>query len=302
MSKKEIIDKVYQDFYGSIKQTYEEAKKIDPTIKYDDIKKYFETTKVRKTNLRGYNSFIANKFRDEYQIDLFFMNDEPNDEYKIGLLVIDIFSKFMEVIPLKTKQPKDMLDGLIEGMQNIGGKPKTIYSDDEGSLNSKLLQDYFEEHDIRHLTTRGHAGVAERAIRTIKEMIYKRLEKNPDEHWYSPKILANALVTYNFKNVHSSTNFTPDEARKPKNELNVRLSLELNRVTKRKYPEIEVNDKVRIYRKRKNFEKGVRVPVWSEAIYTVEKIEDSMGQKLYYVTNRDRGLLRHEILKIPKDS
>jgi len=72
MSKKEIIDKVYQDFYGSIKQTYEEAKKIDPTIKYDDIKKYFETTKVRKTNLRGYNSFIANKFRDEYQIDLFF--------------------------------------------------------------------------------------------------------------------------------------------------------------------------------------------------------------------------------------
>jgi hypothetical protein len=75
------------------------------------------------------------------------------------------------------------------------------------------------------------------------------------------------------------------------------LSLELGRKTKRKYPEIEVNDKVRIYRKRKNFEKGVRVPVWSESIFTVEKIEDSMGQKLYYVSGRDRGLLRHEILK-----
>ena len=102
--------------------------------------------------------------------------------------------------------------------------------------------------------------------------------------------------------VHSSTNFTPDQARQPKNELNVRLNLELGRKTKRKYPNIEVGDKVRIYRKRKNFEKGVRVPVWSEPIYTVERIEDSIGQKLYYVANRDRGLLRHEILKIPKDS
>ena len=27
MSKNEIIEKVYNDFYGSIKQTYEEAKK-----------------------------------------------------------------------------------------------------------------------------------------------------------------------------------------------------------------------------------------------------------------------------------
>ena len=119
-------------------------------------------------------------------------------------------------------------------MKNIGGKPRTIFSDDEGSLNSKLLIDYFKENNIRHLTTRGHAGVAERSIRTIKEMIYKRLEKNPDEHWYDAKILANALVTYNFKNVHSSTNMTPNNAREPKNELNVKLSLELTRKNKKK--------------------------------------------------------------------
>ena len=38
MTKTDIIAKVYNDFYGSIKQTYEEARKIDQTIKYDDIK------------------------------------------------------------------------------------------------------------------------------------------------------------------------------------------------------------------------------------------------------------------------
>ena len=76
MTKNETIEKVYNDFYGSIKQTYEEARKIDPTIKYDDIKKYFEQHRVRRTNLRGYNSFIADHYKQEYQMDLFFYKRE----------------------------------------------------------------------------------------------------------------------------------------------------------------------------------------------------------------------------------
>ena len=44
MTKNETIEKVYNDFYGSIKQTYEEARKIDPTIKYDDIKNISNNT------------------------------------------------------------------------------------------------------------------------------------------------------------------------------------------------------------------------------------------------------------------
>ena len=61
------------------------------------------------------------------RLNFFFMNDNSEDEYKIGLLVIEIFSKFLEVIPLKTKQPKDVLEGLIDAMKNIGGKPRTFF-------------------------------------------------------------------------------------------------------------------------------------------------------------------------------
>jgi hypothetical protein len=32
------------------------------------------------------------------------MPEEYGEEYKIGLLVIDIFTKFINVVPLKTKQ------------------------------------------------------------------------------------------------------------------------------------------------------------------------------------------------------
>ena len=297
MTKNETIEKVYNDFYGSIKQTYEEARKIDPTIKYDDIKKYFEQHRVRRTNLRGYNSFIADHYKQEYQMDLFFINENTEQKFNIGLLLIDIFSKFMIVVPLFSKQPQDLLDGLEEGLKDMGGKPESIYTDDEGSLNSKLLQDYFKQNNIKHITTRTHAPVAERAVRTIKDLIYRRLEKNPNMKWYETKILANSLVMYNYKMVSRATGFTPNEARQKKNELQVKLKLELNRKTTRKYPPIEVNDKVRIYKKKGKFDKE-RVPVWSENMFNVDKIEISMGQKFYYVSGREKPLLRHEILKV----
>ena len=71
-----------------------------------------------------------------------------------------------------------------------------------------------QEKSIEPLITRGHAPYAKRAIRTIKSMIYKRIEKQPDAKWYSAEILSNALVTYNYKTKHDVTNMTPAEANK----------------------------------------------------------------------------------------
>mgnify|MGYP003351930145 CR=1 FL=1 len=55
-------------------------------------------------------------------------------------------------------------------------KPETIYSDEEGAFVSNEIQQYFKTQGIRHLTTLSHAPVAERQIRSIKDMIYKRSE------------------------------------------------------------------------------------------------------------------------------
>jgi hypothetical protein len=51
------------------------------------------------------------------------LNENPDDEYKIALLMVDIFSKFMEVIPIKSKKPEDVLQALEDAMQNMGGAP-----------------------------------------------------------------------------------------------------------------------------------------------------------------------------------
>ena len=63
MSKEEILKFIYFDpsGYGSIKQTYEEAKKKDKTITMKDVKDFMDKHVEQKKQLRGMNSFIAKK-------------------------------------------------------------------------------------------------------------------------------------------------------------------------------------------------------------------------------------------------
>ncbi|MFM7985807.1 MAG: hypothetical protein ACKPKO_41480, partial [Candidatus Fonsibacter sp.] len=90
-------------------------------------------------------------------------------------------------------------------------------------------------------------------IRTFKTMLDKRLENDHDENVQWTKYIYPILLTYNNNNklVHSSTIFTPNDARKPQNELHVYLNMELNAKHNRTYPEINIGDSVFIYMKKK---------------------------------------------------
>ena len=97
-----------------------DARKIDPTITLQDIVKWKNNNTERKTQLKGYNSFIPKEAYDEYQVALFFMNDLPDQDYKVGLLMVDVFTKHTEVIPLEDKSEGSILSGLMEGFNKMG--------------------------------------------------------------------------------------------------------------------------------------------------------------------------------------
>ena len=63
MNKNDIISKIYHDpaGFGSNASTLAEAKKYDPTITLQDIQDWKFKNTERKTNLKGFNSFIAEK-------------------------------------------------------------------------------------------------------------------------------------------------------------------------------------------------------------------------------------------------
>ena len=68
------------------------------------------------------------------------MNLKIEQEYTMVLLVIDIFNKCISIIPIKTKGEGDVAAALLESFARIGGKPNILYTDDEGSFNSKLMK------------------------------------------------------------------------------------------------------------------------------------------------------------------
>ena len=252
--------------------------------------------------MKGYNSYVSPGPNHEYQIDLFFMSDLKNEEhqkYKLAMCAIDAFTRFLTVVPLKGKNEANFLAGLMECFKNLGGKPKVIYADQEGSFNGKYVQQYLKENDIQLIMTLAHAAIVERAIKTVKEMLYKRLEHDPNRPWYGD-LLQQVIFVYNYMRPHTTLGMTPYAAKQPKNEAEVRDNLYKKAKHNRVYPEIEVGDLVRIYKKKDKLDKQ-QVGVWSKQRYTVEDIIIDNDQKFYKTTyQNNRKLLRHELLKVPK--
>ena len=67
-----------------------------------------------------------------------------NDNYVGMLVAIDIFTKYATCVPTRNKQPGEILNAFRNAAVKMFVKPKTYYTDDEGSFNSKQVQKYFE--------------------------------------------------------------------------------------------------------------------------------------------------------------
>ena len=198
-----------------------------------------------------------------------------------------------------SKQEADVASGILEALNKMEDKPKFIYTDDEGSFSSVAVKDILKKRNITHIISRNHAPVAERAIRTFKDMLYKRIDNDINNgknniQWHTYIYIYPILLTQNNKNEHRSTGMTPAEATKSENETSVRIALETNAKRNRKYPTLEVGDKVKIFTKRKVGEKE-RVPIFPTNKYEVESIDKKHGLNFFTVNNRQ--YMRNELLK-----
>ena len=297
MTTEERISWIYNDKMGfqSLKNLWKDVHKRFPDISYVSVKNWYINNTNQQIVLRGQNSFIANRPYDEWEVDLFFVNDKDDDEYKIGLAGIDVFSRFGSCFALTNKTPEQFIEGLKRMFEKMGGKPKIIFADEEGSLQSKVIDKFLKEEHIRYIINRNHCRFVERFIRTLKMMMYKRQEKRPDERWYS--FIFEILLTYNYKMIHSSIGMTPANAVKEENWPKAKENMLKRAKFTRVYNEIKVGDKVKTFKKKANFQKE-NVQRWSKNRFTVERIEDDkIAGKLYYLASSVKPYLRSQIFK-----
>ena len=313
LTKEQIISNVYynnETGFGSNQETFKKAKAQNPEITMDDVKDFMRKQPNKQIKgYRGYNSFTAPFARFEYQIDVMHMNPlvknpEVNikvskEQPKFVLVVIDIFSKYADVIPMEHNDSKHVLPALKQAFKKMGF-PMSIYSDNDGAFQAVVGQ-FFKDEGIKHIVTQTHANVAERFIRTMKGMIHDRVRFNKAS-WTST--LTPALNKYN-TTAHSSTKMTPRQAHKDENNSTVRVNLTLRENNKRKYPTISEGDMVKFYhKKRGNYtDRKEYNSKWSKKSYKVQEIKhDVMGNRTYKLEDIERQFerpyLRHELLKV----
>ena len=188
-----------------------------------------------------------------------------NNGIKYLLMVIDVFSKYGWVVPLKSKTGVDVAKALSKifeerrPMKMWTDKGKEFYNKHVKALGVQLYSTENEEK----------SSVVERWNRTMKEKMFKYFSANNTKKYIN--VLDEMVNNYN-NTKHSSIKMTPVEASDKKNKNRVWFTLNGKARTNPVEPKFSVGDKVRITKKKSNFEKGY-TPRWTEEVFTVSQIQ-----------------------------
>jgi hypothetical protein len=161
-----------------------------------------------------------------------------NYNYCYILLMIDIFTRYVYLRPLKTKVGSEV----IQAMTNIfaeGRQPKALRTDKGREFSNVRVDKFYEDFNIYHYVTfnETQANYAERCIKTIKTKNFRYMKQH-NVHKYID-IIDNIAEGYN-GSTHRSLGRAPRSVNKT-NEDEVRLDqyrLKKNQTLKIKTPDI----------------------------------------------------------------
>jgi len=183
------------------------------------------------------------------------------------LTVIDVFSKFAWMLPLKDKTGKSVADAFKEIFKKSKRKPEKLWTDKGREFYNKHVKEfgvelYFTENEEK-------SSVVERWNRTVKEKMFKYFTANNTNKYIN--VLDDFVERYN-NTRHSSIKMTPVEASKKENEVRVYRNLYPDLTRRSMREKLKTGDKVRILKKKGLFEKGF-TPNRTEEVFTVSKIQ-----------------------------
>lgn len=120
-----------------------------------------------------------------------------NDGFRFLLVLIDIFSRFLFIVPLKTKKNQDIIEGLNRVFTTYRRKPRVLRTDKGSEFKNKFLKSWLVKQKVNVIYTQNEtkANYAERVIRTIKNLMYRYFMKNRTYRYV--EILQKLVESYN---------------------------------------------------------------------------------------------------------
>ena len=226
-----------------------------------------------------------------------------NKGYRYLLMVLDVFSKYGWILPLKDKKGETVTEAF-KMLIKEGRKPEYLWTDKGKEYYNKHLKDLLEKNKITLYSTENEekSSVCERWNRTIKTKMWKQFTVQGNTQYLD--MLPKLVKEYN-KTKHSSIKMTPTEASKKKNEGTVYFNLYGDMKPLSAKPKFKVGDKVRIIKyKCKVFDKGY-TPNWTEEVFIVDMIQYSnpITYKLKDLNNEEiqGSFYEPELLKAIQD-
>ena len=202
-----------------------------------------------------------------------------NKRIRFLLCVIDIFSKYAWVVPLK-----DISKGvsIVTAFQSIlkqsNRKPNKIWVDKGSEFYNASFKKWLQDNDIVMYSTNneGKSVVAERFIRTLKSNIYKYMTS------ISKNVYINKLddIVDDYNNTyHTTIKMKPIDVKD-------NTYINTDKETDDKDPKYKVGDRVRISKYKNIFAKGY-TPNWSEEVFVIKKVKNTVPWS--YVINDLNG-------------
>ena len=211
-----------------------------------------------------------------------------NKGYRYLLMVLDVFSKYGWIVPLKNKKGESVAEGF-KKIFTEGRVPKRLWVDKGSEYYNSHVKNLMKSKGVEMYSTENEekSSVCERWNRTIKTEMWKQFTIQNNTQYLD--ILPHIVEKYNNRK-HRSIKMSPVEASKKKNEDEVFMNLfgDLRQV--KIEPKFTVGDHVRITKfKRKVFDKGF-TPNWTEEIFVVDEVQYSNP-----ITYKLKDLLGEEI-------
>ena len=187
-----------------------------------------------------------------------------NKGIKYLLCVIDLYSKYAFVIPLKDKKGISILNALDKIIKQYNRKPNKIWVDQGGKFYNNIFKEWLSDNDIimYSIYSEGKSVVAERFIRTLKSELYKHMTAIGKNVYYD--VLDDVVNKYN-NTKHSAIKMKPIDVRDNNNK---RVYIDEHN---EEHSRFKVGDRVRISKFQNIFAKGY-TPNWSKEIFIVNKI------------------------------
>ena len=219
---KHYLEKIYYDpknsgGYSGIENLFRAVKKDGKhEISRDTLKEFLKTQETYGVHRKSINKFtrpkvVTSGLGIQADVDLMDMSSlsDFNDNYKYVLVYIDVFSKFVKTVPLRTKTGLEVKEAFRK-LAKDGGLCQIIRSDPGGEFVNKHVQGFFKEQGVKFVKTLNvpKASIAERVIKTLKSKLSKYRTKFQTNRYID--ILASVTEAYN-GTYHRSIKMSPNQ-------------------------------------------------------------------------------------------